>query len=731
MTVHLKQDKPDTRNLLDTMAQGVIGQPLDRPEGPLKVSGAATYAAEYRLEGALEGVFATATIVNGKVVAIDEKSVLNMPGVVAVISDKRMIARAAQGTAGEAPDHTIDVVQYWGQPVALVVADTLENARDAAKHLVIEYAPEDAEVDPAKAVPELDPEATSQGDLAAAMIEAAASVDLTFTTKGHASAAMEPHAAVADWDGEKLTVRASLQMLNYNISELADALGLREGQVRLLAPYVGGGFGSKLGISQEAVAASLAAMQLGKPVRVVMSRQQVFQTVMRRTETRQRLRLAANADGILTGIGHESVISNLPGEDPTEPITQSSAFLYGGENRVMAVNLARVHRMTAGSVRAPGEAVGMPTLEAALDELAEKLRIDPIELRLRNLPDKHPVDGTPFASRKLAECLERGAGAFGWDKGSRKPRSRREGEWWIGTGVASAARVHSLGESKARVTLRGDGTAVVQTDMTDIGTGTYAIVRQIAAEMLGLPAESVDVQLGDTQFPRGPGSGGSWGAASIGSAVSLACEGIRDEIASRLKSKADKLTLRDGQAQVGSNRRPLHDVIDGPALSVLGHYEPGKIEKAFVASSYGAFFAEVAVNHWTGETRVRRMTGAFGFGRVLNAKTARSQCIGGMVWCIGSALTEALEFDPVDGHLVNCDLAEYHVPVNRDVPPLEVIMVEERDPSASLIQAKGVGELGMCGGAGAIANAIYNACGARMRHFPMTPDRVLEAMPTE
>lgn len=563
------------------------------------------------------------------------------------------------------------------------------------------------------------------------MEEAAACVDVTFTTKGHASAALEPHAAVADWDGEKLTVRASLQMLNYNISELADALEMREGQIRLLSPYVGGGFGSKLGISQDVVAASLAAMQLGKPVRVVMSRQQVFQTVMRRTETRQRLRLAATADGKLTGIGHESVISNLPGEDPSEPITQSTAYLYGGKHRVLAVNLARVHRMTAGSVRAPGEAVGMPTLEAALDELAEKLNMDPVELRLRNLPDMHPVEGTPFASRKLAECLEQGAQAFGWKKGSRKPRTRREGKWWIGTGVSSAARVHSLGEAKARVSLRGDGSAIVQTDMTDIGTDTYAILRQITAEMLGLAPDSVDVQLGDTQFPRGPGSGGSWGAASIGSAVALACEGIRDDLAKRLKGKADDLTLKDGKARLGGKSVPLSEIVDGPAISVLGHYEPGKIEKAFVASSYGAFFAEVAVNHWTGEARVRRMTGAFGFGRVLNAKTARSQCIGGMVWCIGSALTEALEFDPVDGHLVNCDLAEYHVPVHRDIPPLDVILVEERDPAASVIQAKGVGELGMCGGAGAIANAIYNACGARMRHFPMTPDRVLAAMPAE
>lgn len=731
MTVHLKQDKPDERNLLDTMAQGVIGQPLDRPEGPLKVSGAATYAAEYRLEGALEGVLVGATIVKGKVIAIDEASVLGMPGVVGVVSDKRMIARAAQGTAGEAPTHTIDIVHYWGQPVALVVADTLENARDAAKALVVDYAVEEAAVDPVKVVPEGDADATQQGDLAAAMEEADASVDITFATKGHASAAMEPHAAVADWDGKRLTVRASLQMLNYNISELADALDLKESQIRLLSPYVGGGFGSKLGISQDVVAASLAAMQLGKPVRVVMTRQQVFQTIMRRSETRQRLRLAATKAGRITGIGHEAVVSNLPGEEFAEPVTQSTAFLYGGKHRVMAVSLARVHRMTAGSVRAPGEAVGMPTLEAALDELAEKLDIDPIELRLRNLPDKHPVDGTPFASRKLAECLQQGADAFGWEKGPRTPRSRREGEWWIGTGVSSAARVHNVGEAKARVTLRGDATAVVQTDMTDIGTGTYAILRQIAAEMLGLDTSDVDVELGDTLFPRGPGSGGSWGAASIGSAVSLACEGIRDDIARRLKTKADRLTLKDGRAIVGDDSRPLGEIIDGAAISVLGHYEPGKVEQAFVTSGYGAFFAEVAVNHWTGETRVRRMTGAFGFGRVLNAKTARSQCIGGMVWCIGSALTEALEFDPVDGHLVNCDLAEYHVPVNRDVPPLEVIMVEERDPAASPIQAKGIGELGMCGGAGAIANAIYNACGARMREFPMTPDRVLAAMPPE
>ncbi len=729
MTVHHKQDKPDERNMLDNMAQGIIGKPLDRPEGLLKVTGSAPYSAEYDLEGCLEGVIVTAPFAHGRITAIDESSVLGMPGVLKVISDERMTARAAQGTAGEAPVQEPGKVDYWGQPIALIVAETFEQARDAAKHLKIEFESKDAIFDPAKAKAEPNGDGTRQGDLAHAMAEAAHSVDLTYTTEGHASAAMEPHASVADWDGETLTVRASLQMLNFNISELADAMGLDESKVRLISRYVGGGFGSKLGVSQDVVAASIAAMQLGKPVRVLMSRQQVFQTIMRRSETTQRLRLAADADGKLTGFGHEALVSNLPEEGFAEPVTQSSAFLYAGENRLLQIDVARIHRMTAGSVRAPGEAVGMPTLEAALDELAEKAGIDPVELRLRNIPDDHPAEGLPFSSRKLAECLQQGAEAFGWDSGPRKPRMRREGEWWIGTGVASAARVHNVSEAKARVTLQPDGTALVETDMTDIGTGTYGILGQIAGEMLGLNREKILVELGDTNHPRGPGSGGSWGAASAGSAVFVACEALREKIAGSLDAEASELTLKDGVATWNGGEKRLLDILDGKAMSVEGHYEPGDISEDFTAASYGAFFAEVAVNHWTGETRVRRMTGAFGFGRVLNEKTARSQCLGGMVWCIGSALTEGLLFDPNDGHLVNCDLAEYHVPVHRDVPDLEVIMVEERDPAASPIQAKGVGELGMCGGAGAIANAIYNACGARMHAFPMTPDRVIAAMP--
>ena len=728
MTVHFKQDEPDNSNRLDGMKQGVLGKPLPRIEGLAKVTGTAPYAAEYQVENCTEGVLVTSTITRGEVLSIDRTGVLSMPGVIAVIDDEKLCTRAAQGTANEAPMQGPAQVCYWGQPIALVVAETFEQARDAAKQLTVEYREEKgASVDPDAAEPEeQEDETVHQGDLAHAMAEASHSVDVTYTTKGHASAAMEPHAAIAEWDGDKLTVHASLQMLNYNISELADALEMEEENIRLISRFVGGGFGSKLGISEEVVAAALAAKQIGRPVRVVQSRQQVFQTIMRRSETTQRLRLAAEEDGKLIGFGHEALVSNLPGESFAEPVLQSSHFLYGGENRELMLNVARIHRMTAGSVRAPGEAVGMPALEGAMDVLAEKAGIDPVELRLRNIPDQNPEEGLPFSSHKLAECLEQGAEAFGWAKGPRKPRQRREGEWWIGTGMASAARVHNISEAKARVTLKADGTALVETDMTDIGTGTYTILAQIAGEMLGLDPEQILVELGDTRHPRGPGSGGSWGAASIGSAVYVACKAIREELAAQIGTSEDKLELNDGKTATGES---LTDLLEGKDLAREGHYEPGDIEDDYTASGFGAFFAEVRVNHYTGETRVTRMLGAFGFGRVLNAKTARSQCIGGITWSIGVALTEALEFDPRDGHLVNCDLAEYHVPVHRDVPDLDVVLVEERDGAASPIQAKGIGELGMCGGAAAIANAIYNACGARLYDYPMTPDRVIAAMP--
>ncbi|MCF3973889.1 xanthine dehydrogenase family protein molybdopterin-binding subunit [Paracoccus salsus] len=724
-------DAPDRRNLLDHMRQGVIGKPLDRPEGPLKVTGRAPYAAEYDLPRCAEGVLVGARVSNGRVTAIHRDEVSAMPGVLGVFADPAMLRRPAQGGAGKAPAQDVTQVDYKGQPVALVVAETFEQATAAAKALRIDYedSSDSAHFDPDAAGVEPPKKPTDLGDLEAAMRDAPHHVDLIFRTEGHASAAMEPHAAIAAWDGGELTLHGSFQMVAYNVPELAASLGVDPARVRIVSPYVGGGFGSKLGISHDAVAAAVAARELGRPVRVVLTRQQVFESVIRRSETRQRLRLACDETGRLVGLGHEARVSNLPDEKFAEPVTQATKFLYAGDNRRLAVQVTRVARLTAGSVRAPGEAVGMQALEAAMDELAETAGIDPIALRKRNLPDKAPGEGIPFSSRTLVEALDRGAAAFGWDRRHARPCQTREGEWWIGMGVASAARVNMLAPAEARVRLHPDGRVEVESDQTDIGTGSYAILGQIAAEMLGSPIDRVTVALGDSRLPPGAGSGGSFGAASTGSAVLRACEAIRAELSSRLGVAAEELTLQDGLARGGNRSDTLVGLLGGDMLEETGRIEPGRTGKDYSQATYGAFFCEVAVNAFTAETRIRRMTGAFGFGRVLNAKTARSQCLGGMVWGIGSALTEALQFDLRDGHLVNHDLAGYHVPVHRDVPALDVILLEERDAVASPLQAKGVGELGICGAAGAVANAIYNACGVRPYRFPMTPDTLLDQMP--
>ncbi|CAM4010615.1 xanthine dehydrogenase family protein molybdopterin-binding subunit [Palleronia rufa] len=721
MTEHLKMDEVQPR-LLDETTQGAIHRPMPRPEGPLKVSGRATYAAEWKMDNAANGVLVRAAIPKGHY-KVDASSVEAMPGFLGVYTD-RMPRNAAQGTMNTNPAQIGDEIQYLGQPIAVAVAETFEQARDIAAALKIDYDRDDdvaAGPDTAQQVNEKD-DPFDQGDLDRAMADAAHSVDATYTTKGHNSAAMEPHAALAVWDGDKLTVRASLQMLGYNRNELADSLGIDAENLRLLSPYIGGGFGSKLGISPEAIAASVAAKELGRPVRVVMTRNNVFETVVRRTETRQRLRLALDADGKLTGIGQENWQSNLPEEPFAEPVDLATHFLYAGANRRYGQHIAIVNRSAAGSVRAPGEAVGMLALENAMDELAEAAGIDPIDLRVANIPETHPENGKPFSSRSLAECLRQGAEAFGWSA-RQAPGARREGEWLIGMGVASAARTNILQESKARVTLNPDGTALVETDMTDIGTGTYAILGQIAAEMLGLPPEKVTVELGDTDLPKASGSGGSWGAASAGSAVFLGAKGIRRRLAERLGCTPEDLRLQDGVATGGNNRRPLAELMDAP-LSEIGHLETGAKSNDVHQAGYGAHFAEVAVNTVTGEVRVRRMLAAMAAGRILNEQTARSQVWGGQIWGIGTALTEGLDHDPRTGHIVNNDLAEYHVPVNLDVPDLDVIFVEERDDDANPIQAKGIGELGLSGAGAAITNAIYNACGVRVRDYPATPDRI-------
>ena len=718
---------------LDRGVQGVLGKPLDRYEAALKVSGTATYGYEHQAEGVAYGYLITAPIAKGKILSIDTDAARSMPGVLAVITDDPRIPQQAAGFGP--PPRGTESVDHYDQIVGVAVAESFEAARAAAKAVRVDIAREDGRydtmglIDTASGPPkESRLQDIAMGDIEAAMAGAAASVDVTYTTPNQVHAAMEPHASVAVWDGDRLTLHSSLQILSVAKAVLAKCVGIDAANVRILSPYIGGGFGAKM-LGPDAILAAIAAQKIGRPVKIAMARTQLFHNVYRRTDTSQRIRLAASADGRLTGLAHDSVVSQCPHGGFMEPVALGTLALYSAPVRQFTHKVVTLDMVAAGAVRAPGEAVGMLALETAADELAEKLGLDPIEFRKLNEPKVDPLTGAPFSTRRLVECLDIGAKAFGWDKRVAKPGSVREGDWLIGMGMAAAVRINLLVDSQACVTLGPDGRATIETDMTDIGTGTYTVLAQIAGEALGLPMDAVTVKLGDTDLPPGAGSGGSFGAASAGSSVALACEDIVIELASRMGAKPEDMTLKDGHAIAGNRRVPLSDLVGPAPIAAMGKIAQGSNARSFSQAAHGAQFAEVAVNAVTGEVRVRRMTGVFDAGRILNAKTARSQAIGGMIWGIGYALMEEAVLDKRFGQFVNHDLGDYHIPVHADVPPMDVHFVEDIDRHANPIGVKGLGELTISGAGAAVTNAVYNACGVRVRDFPLTLDKVLAGLP--
>ena len=736
-TNSLKMDKPVPASLLDSGSQGIIGRPLDRKEGPLKVTGHATYSAEYQIPNLAYGYLVGTKFGRGKVTKVDADSVRAIPGVIDVVTDfKTFLQNSQQGGETSAPTQGVQDVHYFGEIVAIVLAESYEAARDAGIRLKVEYEEAEGRFDfeahkdeTTKPPPNNIPAHFKQGDVEKAMADAATSVDVTYTTPSQNSSAMEPHASIAVWDEDgALTLYGSYQMPTSDKTQLAKSLGVSDKKVRIIAHYIGGGFGSKLGIAPESVAAAVAAKQLGRPVKAVMTRPQVFETTVRRSNTEQRVRFSVDGAGKLTGVGHETLTSNLPGEGFFEPTGIGTHFAYSGENRLINHDLVELDWLLSGSMRAPGEAVGMMATEAALDELCHKLGVDPIDFWKQNEPSEDPEEKIPFSTRQLVRCLEEGAEKFGWSKRNPTPGQVRDGEWMIGMGVAIAVRTNMLMESSAKVAIDANGHATVSSAMTDIGTGSYTILGQIAGELLGLPLDQVSVVLGDTDLPDAAGSGGSWGAGSSGSAVYLACEMLREKLAKAMGCDPEALTLKDGQA-IADNRQVSLGSLVGDGIEAIGSIAPGKMEKERKQSSYGAHFVEVGVNTTTGEVRVRRMLGVFSAGRILNAKTARSQCLGGMTFGIGAALTEDLVHDPRNGKLVNHDLGEYHVPVNADVPQIEVHFLEERDQFANPIHAKGIGELGISGCGAAIGNAVFNATGIRVRDYPITVDKLLDHLP--
>jgi xanthine dehydrogenase YagR molybdenum-binding subunit len=539
---------------------------------------------------------------------------------------------------------------------------------------------------------------------------------------------MEPHATIAMWNGDQLTLFTANQLLNPAQKTIAATLRMPEEKVRVVSRYVGGGFGSKLKVFGDAILAALAARALGRPVKIALTRQQIFNHTTHRTATIQRLRLGADADGRLLAIAHESIVSNLPGKSFFEPVGLATTMLYAAPHRKITHRMVELDITESASMRAPGEAVGMLGLECAMDELADKLDIDPIELRIRNEPAQNPEDGTPYSARKLIDCMERGAELFGWNKRNKKPGQTRDGNVLVGIGMAAAARGNLLQPSKAKITLNANGRLTVQTAMTDIGTGSYTILTQIAGEMLGLAPDAIDMELGDTDFPEAAGSGGSWGAASAGSSVYYACQALRQKIAEAAGLDPDTAIFADGFIRSGNTTHALAECAGTDGLTAEGEVKPGKLHDAYTQAGYGAHFAEVGVDTDTGEIRVRRMLGVFAAGRILNPKTARSQAIGGMVFGIGAALHEDAVIDTRYGFIVNHDFAEYHIPVHADVPDIEAIYLPELDDKANPLKAKGVGELGISGAGAAIANAVYNACGVRIRDFPLTVDKIIAGL---
>ncbi len=721
---------------LDDNPGGFTGKPVDRVDGPLKVQGKAAYAAEHGGVGDVAYAFPVlATIALGRVIRMDTSAAERAPGVIHVITAKNV---PPQDTSSDdaIPQLVGDEIRHYGQPVALVVAKSYEQARHAAGLIRPEYDGKPgrfdlvAGIDGARKPEDLSfaKADTSKGDFDAAYAKSPHQLDVTYTTPFQFHAAMEPHATIASWDGDRLVVQTSNQMPTPGRKALAATLGIEPEKVRLLSAYIGGGFGSKLDVQPDAVLAALAARATGRKVKLALTRQQLFHVVGHRTNTVQRVRLGTDAQGHILAEAHEAWSGNEPGNDEFEPTVLGTRSRYAGEHRRNTHRQVDLDLPPAISMRAPGEAVGLLALEGAMDELAVALDIDPIELRVRNEPPVDPELGVPFSSRQVVECMREGACRFGWDKRIAKPGQVRDGRWLMGMGMSSAVRGNMLQASKAHVHLDATGQLTARMAMTDIGTGSYTVFTQIAADLLGLPMERVTILLGDSDFPETPGSGGSFGAASAGSGLYDACMQLRTRLCQSAGIDPAHARFEDGHVSHGDKRVSYSAIAGVDGLSADGGIEPGSNNKKYNQNSYGAFFAEVGVDMDTGEIRLRRMLGVFAAGRILNAKTARSQALGGMIFGVGSALSEEIVLDPRHGAFVNHDLAEYHVPVNADIGPMEAIFLPELDDKANPLKIKGLGEVGISGAGACIANAVYNACGVRIRDYPLTLDKVLAGM---
>ncbi|GLV79547.1 xanthine dehydrogenase family protein molybdopterin-binding subunit [Streptomyces hygroscopicus] len=696
-------------------ATGALGTARTRVEGRDKVTGAARYAGDIPLPELAHGWLVLSTVARGRVRSVESDAVLAMPGVLAVLHHQNAprINLDYVGMVGR-PDPVIGVFQqdrvpFRGWPVALVVAERPEQAREAAEQLVVHYDQEPHDVTfyaghPGAYTPEDSPFGRAEetkGDVEAELAASAFVVDAEYTTPEEHHNPMEPHAATAHWDDGRLEVLDSNQGSTWVATELAQIFSLDPGSVRVRSEHVGGGFGSK-GVRPTQVAAAMAATVLQRPVRVVMTRRQMFSAIGYRSPTAQRVRLGADASGKLRALDHRSECLTSTVHEFIERSASVGRVLYDAPAHHTSDRVVRLDVPTPTFMRGPGEAPGSFALECALDELAEKSGIDPIELRVRNEPDRGPISGLPFSSRNLVACMEEGSRRFGWADRDPRPGLRREGRWLLGTGMAAASFHSGVGPSTAAVTAEANGTFTVRINAADIGTGARTAIALVAADALGVDPERVRVVMADSDLGPAMFAGGSMGTRSWAWAVSMAVAELRERLALGGDIPPEGITARSDTSE---------------AIGALAQKE---------RHSFGAQFAEVAVDVTSGEVRVRRMLGIFAAGRIVNPLTARNQLVGGMIWGISMALHEEAIRDRASGGHVGPDLAGYHFAANADVPLVEADWVDDPDPDDP-VGIKGVGEVGIVGAAAAIANAVWHATGVRHRHLPIRPDRVLSA----
>ncbi len=730
---------------------GPVGKSIVRRSGHEKVTGTATFTAEWPVNGLLHAVAVPSNVARGKVKSVDTSVAESMPGVRLVLTQKNLPKFTRVKTMNESkqstnyPSHLFpaaeDEVFFAGQYMAAVVAESFEDARDAALAVKIDYEVgehvTDIDVSPADERPDDlfgSPAVITKGDAEKQFEAAKVKIDSEYPTFGNHHNPIEAHATIAEWSEKEgkpfLTVYETSQGLAISQKTYAQLFDLSPNQVRVVCKFIGGAFGSKGGMWPQAVLACLCAKAVGAPVKIEVTRGQMYGGTGHRTPMRQRVQIGATPEGKITSIIHSGVASVAVKDVYDEAFTMPTRIMYQTESLRLDQKRCRLNSQIPTFMRAPAETPGMFAIESAIDELAYELKIDPIELRRLNEPEKDLLERKPFSGRLLLDCLKRGGETFGWQAGHQIPRQKKDGNWLLGHGVAAATYPAFFFPTQAKLTWNADGRVLISCCSQEMGTGTATVQSQLVADLLGIPFHRVSMDLGDTDLPPGGISGGSATTGSLGGALLESIKDLKLKLIELLpvnspmrKADANRVAIRNGKLTMNGGTIDIEDLLTEThkrSVTGSGKFAPAK-DGEYAAHSFGAQFVEVAVDEKLGLLRLRRMLGCFACGTILNARTGRSQFIGGMIMGVGHAMQEATHWDHRYGRITNDNLAEYHVPVNADIPDIEILWIDTPDFNASPIGAKGIGEIGITGVAAAIANAVFNATGRRVRGLPITP----------